>query len=389
MLTCQKSLFSLQEGIHYINCATMSPNLKSVEQAGIEGIMRKSNPQNITQETFFETTMPVQKAFAKLINCPDFERIAMIPSVSYGMAIVARNLGFKPNLKSGQEIVMVHEEFPSDVYAWEEICMKKGLKIRTILSPTQLENRGKIWNENLINSINANTCMVVISPTHWADGTRFDLEAIGRQCRLYGALFVIDGTQSIGALPMDVQNIRPDALINAGYKWLLGPYSVGVAYFGEYFDTGSSIERNWINRVGSENFRNLINYQDHYRSKADRYNVGERSNFILNPMLETSLNQLLDWGVDTIQNYCKNLLEEPLKILQAKGYWVEDEAFRTHHLVGLRVPSGADINRIQAELKRSHVQVSIRGESIRISPHVYNDQNDIDVLVEGLLTVNG
>ena len=117
MLTSQKHLFSLEEGLHYVNCATMSPNLKSVEQAGIEGIMRKSNPQKITQETFFETTVPVQKAYAKLINCNDFERIAMIPSTSYGMAIVARNLAFKPNLKSGQDIIMVHEEFPSDVYA--------------------------------------------------------------------------------------------------------------------------------------------------------------------------------------------------------------------------------------------------------------------------------
>jgi hypothetical protein len=160
-----------------------------------------------------------------------------------------------------------------------------------------------------------------------------------------------------------------------------------VAYFGEYFDTGSSIERSWINRVGSENFRNLINYQEHYRPKADRYNIGERSNFILNPMLETSLKQLLVWGVDSIQHYCKNLLEEPLKLLQAKGYWVEDEAFRTHHLVGLRVPEGIDMNKIQTELTRCHVQVSIRGESIRISPHVYNDQTDIDALVEGLLKI--
>jgi selenocysteine lyase/cysteine desulfurase len=388
MLTSQKHLFSLEKGIHYINCATMSPNLKSVEKAGFEGIVRKSNPQKITQETFFETTVPVQKAFAKLINCHDFERIAMIPSTSYGMAIVARNLGFKPNLQSGQEILMVHEEFPSDVYAWEEICMNKGLKIKTILPPKTLNNRGKIWNETLINSISSNTCLVVISPTHWADGTRFDLEAIGRQCRLYGALFIIDGAQSIGALPIDIQAIRPDAVINVGYKWLLGPYSMGVAYFGEYFDTGSSIERNWINRIGSENFRNLVNYQDKYRPKADRYNVGERSNFILNPMLETSLNQLLNWGVDNIQDYCKNLLEKPLITLQSKGYWVENELFRTNHLVGIRIPKGAEITKIQAELKRRNVQVSFRGEAIRISPHVYNDETDIDLLVEGLLAIN-
>jgi selenocysteine lyase/cysteine desulfurase len=384
-MLCQKSLFNLEKGVHYISCATMSPNLKSVEQAGFEGIMRKSKPHLITQETFFETTEPVKKLFAQLINCPDSERIALIPSTSYGMAIVARNLGFKPNLKAGQEILMVHEEFPSDVYAWEGVCMEKGLVTKTISPPQSLENRGKIWNETLINSINANTCMVVISPTHWADGTRFDLEAIGRQCRLYGALFVVDGTQSTGALPIDIQIFKPDALINVGYKWLLGPYSSGVAYFGEYFDTGSPIERNWINRVGSENFRNLVNYQDQYRPKADRYNVGERSNFILNPMMVAAMTQLLDWDVENVQNYCKTLLEEPLKVLQEKGFWVENEAFRSNHLVGLRLPVGADIGKIQNEMKKRNVILSFRGEAIRISPNVYNDQNDIDVMVDGLL----
>jgi selenocysteine lyase/cysteine desulfurase len=281
--------------------------------------------------------------------------------------------------------LMVHEEFPSDVYAWEGVCMEKGLVTKTIMPPQTLENRGKIWNETLLNSINANTSMVVISPTHWADGTRFDLEEIGRQCRLYGALFVVDGTQSTGALPIDIQVFKPDALINAGYKWLLGPYSSGVAYFGEYFDTGSPIERNWINRIGSENFRNLVNYQDHYRPKADRYNMGERSNFILNPMMVAAMTQLLDWGVDNIQNYCKNLLEEPLKILQERGFWVENEAFRSNHLVGLRLPMGADVVKVQAEMKKRNVVISYRGEAIRVSPNVYNDQNDIDVMVDGLL----
>ena len=126
-------------------------------------------------------------------------------------------------------------------------------------------------------------------------------------------------------------------------------------------------------------------FRSHYRPKADRYNVGERSNFILNPMMVAAITQLLDWGVDNIQNYCKNLLEEPLKILQEKGFWVEDEAFRANHLIGLRLPKGADIIKIQAEMKKRNVVISYRGEAVRISPNVYNDKADIDVMVEGLL----
>lgn len=384
-LTCQKHLFSLEDGIHYINCATMSPNLKSVEEAGIQGILRKSQPQRITQESFFETTAPVQEAYSKLINCPEPKRIALIPSTSYGMAIVAKNLAFKAGLASGQEILMVHEEFPSDVYAWEEIAEDKGLSIRYILPPDTLENRGKIWNERLLEAVNHNTCMVVVSPTHWADGTRFDLVTLGARCREVGAWLILDGTQSIGAMPFDIQKIQPDAVINVGYKWLLGPYSAGAAYFGPAFDEGRPLERNWINRVGSEEFKNLVNYQTEYRPFADRYNVGERSNFILNPMFCASLTQILDWGVENIEAYCHQLLEEPLKLLQEKGFWVDDLPYRSKHLVGLRIPPQADITRIQASLKARNVQVSFRGQAIRIAPHVYNDMNDIDALVEGLI----
>ncbi len=385
LLSCQKHLFSIEEGVHYINCATMSPNLKSVEEAGIQGILRKSQPQKITSQSFFETTDPVKNAYSSLINCPEPERIVMIPSCSYGMAIVAKNLSRKPNLQVGQEILMVGEEFPSDVYAWEEVCAEKHLKIKVISSPEVLENRGKVWNERLLEAINANTCMVVISPTHWADGTLFDTESIGKQCRSVGALLVLDATQSIGAMPFDVQKVQPDAIINAGYKWLLGPYSSGVAYFGSFFDEGIPLERNWINRVGSEDFKNLINYQTQYRGSADRYNMGERSNFILNPMLANAIEQINTWGVENIAAYCDELLNEPLKILQENGYWVDDKAHRSSHLIGLRIPKNANLAKIQTALQNRKVSVSFRGEAIRISPHLYNDAKDIAVLLEGLM----
>jgi selenocysteine lyase/cysteine desulfurase len=166
---------------------------------------------------------------------------------------------------------------------------------------------------------------------------------------------------------------------------VIGPYSAGAAYFGPAFDEGRPLERNWINRIGSEEFKNLVNYQTEYRPFADRYNVGERSNFILNPMFCASLTQILDWGVENIESYCHQLLEEPLKLLQEKGFWVDDLPYRSKHLVGLRIPPQADIARIQASLKARNVQVSFRGQAIRIAPHVYNDMNDIDALIEGLI----
>ena len=114
---------------------------------------------------------------------------------------------------------------------------------------------------------------------HWTDGTRFDLAAIGARAREVGAALVVDGTQSVGALPFDVQQLRPDALVCATYKWLMGPYSLGFAYLGPRFDDGEPLEETWIGRRGSENFKELVDYQDDYQPGALRYDVGERSNF--------------------------------------------------------------------------------------------------------------
>ena len=102
---------------------------------------------------------------------------------------------------------------------------------------------------------------------------------------------IIDGSQSIGALPYDNENIKPDALFTVGYKWLLGPFSLGRGYYGEYFDGGIPLEENWVNRKHSKDFQNLVNYTDEYGPIAARYNVGQNSNFHLVPILnETIMN---------------------------------------------------------------------------------------------------
>jgi selenocysteine lyase/cysteine desulfurase len=384
-LNCQKHLFSLPSDVHYLNCATMSPNLRAVEEAGIRGILRKSKPYEITQEHFFDEVQVAKGLFAQLINCPDPDRIAVVPSVSYGMATVARNLAAKPGLKPMQEIVLIEEEFPSDVYAWDAVCADKQLIINTVSAPASWQNRGATWNQKVLEAIGPRTCMVVLPHVHWTDGTRFDLVAIAQKARSVGALMVIDGTQSVGALPFDVQSVRPDALVCGGYKCMMGGYSLGLAYYGEYFDTGSPIEQGWMSRQGSENFRTLVDYQPNYRPKAYRFSVGEQSNFVLMPMLIAALKQLLDWTPERIQAYTEALCGEALAQLKAQGYWVEDAAYRSHHLFGLRAPAGTDLRVVQQRLQERKVYVSLRGDAIRVSPHVYNDTHDLAALLDGLL----
>lgn len=273
MLTPKRSQFTLPPQVTYLNCAYMSPLLKVVEKEGIKALRRKRNPAQISPHDFFTDTELLRPEFAKLINVKDSSRIVTIPSVSYGMATVAKNLG----IKKDQHIIVANEQFPSNYYVWQSLCDETGASIKSVSPPTDFNDRGKRWNEKILEAINTNTRAVAIGHVHWADGTRFDLEAIRKRTTEVGALLIVDGTQSVGAMPFDVQKIKPDALICAAYKWLLGPYSTGLAYYGEYFDNGKPIEESWMNRLYSEDFAGLVNYQAAYHPGMLRYEVDRKS----------------------------------------------------------------------------------------------------------------
>ena len=230
----------------------MSPLMKSVEKAGVEGMKRKRNPYAISQEDFFTDVEILRAEYAKLINVPEPRRIVIIPSVSYGIANVVRNV----QLGKGDKIIVAAEQFPSNYYPWESRAGEVNADLHIVAPPSTPEARGKKWNERILEAIDSKTKIVSIGHVHWADGTRFDLEQIRKRTREVGSLLIIDGTQSVGAMPFDVQLLQPDALICGGYKWLMGPYSIGLAYYGSYFDkspplliSGSPAVRSFDNSV--------------------------------------------------------------------------------------------------------------------------------------------
>lgn len=383
MLSIQRSKFSLPKGTTYLNCAYMSPLLKSVEKAGIKGIYGKRNPAAISQDDFFLETEAVRVAYAQVIGVSDPKRIALIGSVSYGMATVANNL----TLKSSDNIIVAADQFPSNYYSWQKLCRQTGAKLKVIAPPASLLHRGRQWNEFILNAIDKNTRLVALGHVHWADGTLFNLQEIRKRTSDVGALLVIDGTQSVGALPFDVRSLKPDALICAGYKWLMGPYSLGLAYYGDYFDNGKPLEENWINRLHSEDFSQLVIYEEQYQPGALRYEVGEHSNFILVPMLHEAIQQINHWKPENIQAYCHKITQKPLAQLRSAGFWVEDDDYRGKHLFGIRIPSEMNMDLVKAKISKAKISVSIRGNAIRVAPHVYNSEADIQKLVNTLLSV--
>ncbi len=378
MLTNQRHLFSLTEDVHYLNCASRAPLLKTAEAAGTAGIHWQRVPESMGGAQYFQQSEELRGRLAALINAsPD--RVTIIPAVSYGIAIAAANTP----LRSGQNVVLPEEEFPSDVYAWMARCRETGAELRMVPRPLHAQRPGAEWSARIADAIGPDTAVVNLSTVHWTDGVLLDMETIGQRARDVGALFIVDGTQSVGAHPFDFQRVQPDLLVCAGYKWLLGPYQIGFAALGDRLLQATPFENHWSNRAGSEDVGGTTYHPD-YRDGARRFDAGEHANQIALPMLSEGVRQVLEWGVENIRAYCADLTSAFQNRLEGEGFLLAPQSERVGHIMGLRLADEGRIPAIMAALRERNVRISQRGNALRVSPHVYNDSGDMAVLHEGL-----
>lgn len=383
MLNCKKHFFDIPNDICYLNGASMSPILKSAAAIGHQAIDKRLRPYHYQRSDFFAPVDHLKAKFTQLIHGNDPERIAVIPSASYAFANVANNIDYSKK----KTILIAGEQFPSNVYAWHSARDRKGAQIKVVEAPSGHPQGDKTWSQNILDNIDEHTAVVAMAQIHWADGTLFDLKAIRKKTKAFNIPLVIDGTQSIGAYPFDISELEVDALICCAYKWLLGPYSIGLAYYGPYFDEGTPIEHSWMHRKNSEQFENLVNYQEAFKPKATRYSVGETSNFFNVPMLTASIEQLREWQPQNIQAYCKNLLYDYLPIIKSLGCTINEPDQLAYHLFGIRLPGHIDKLELKQSLEEKKVFIAIRGNAVRVAVNVYNDKKDLDQLMDCLQQV--
>lgn len=371
--------FDLDDSL-YLNAAYMGPLSHGTKKQGEYGIYTKVNPIRITAKEFFSYNDNIRQLAANILNT-DAYNIAIIPSVSYGMATIARNISFKP----GQNIVLVQDEMPSNVYIWQEIAKQHQMQLR-IVAPTtsDLSQIAENWNQKIFQAIDDQTALVAIGNVHWITGAKFDLSEIRARTLAVGALLIVDGTQSIGVLPLDILKLKPDAVVVAAYKWLLGPYSMGFMYLSDQFLNGTPLEYHWLNRNNSQNFESLTDYQDKYQPGAMRFDVGESSNFILAPMLENALKEINDWGVKDISKHCEQFTMYIESELTSLGLSVIPSNQRGSHFLGIFFDSTEQAKQIQKKLAENNVFTSVRRNIVRVTPHVYNPLEQAAIFLKQL-----
>jgi selenocysteine lyase/cysteine desulfurase len=371
IIPCQRALFQIPKEIAYLDCAKMSPLLNTAAEAGRLGLLRKARPWEITAAHFFDESERVRGLFARLIGA-SADDVAIIPSVSYGMATVMQNLALAPS----QTIVTLAEDFPSGVYACRARAARAEATLKTVARPDTGD-----WTAAVLEAIDGSTGLVCCPHVHWVCGTMFDLEAIARRCRSVGASLVLDTTQSAGALPLDLSAVDPDYLMAASYKWMMGPYSVGFLYVAPRHQQGEPLEEGWITRRGAEDFRGLSSYSQELEPNARRFDMGERSNFALLPVAGAAIEQLLAWEVANISETLGAMTASIEARLQPRG--IRGAPGRAPHYLSVRFPDGPPEG-IEAVLAAAQIHVSLRGDRMRITPHLYNDEGDVESLLRHL-----
>jgi selenocysteine lyase/cysteine desulfurase len=368
-----RAAFDLPGDVTYLNTAFMGPMPIQAMEAGLAGLARKGRPWTIAPDDFTVPVDQLRGAFAGLLGVPeDADGIAITPSVSYGLSTAAANL----HLERGQVAVVLDQQFPSDVYPWEQVAHRHGGSLHAVARPADDDWTAAVLAD--LDRLGDQVGLVAVPPCHWIDGGVVDLVAVAAAAREVGAAVAVDVCQWLGAVPFDVAAVRPDFVAGATYKWLCGPYSLGFLWAAPDRRDGEPIEHGWTARSNSHCLACLAEYSDEYHPGARRYDVGEVANFTLVPAALAAAEVVAGWDPAVVADHSRRLSTVVADGAESLGLRVAPERTRSPHLLGLRLAPGTDTESLAPMLADQGVHVSVRGDAIRVSVHAFNTDADIE-----------
>jgi selenocysteine lyase/cysteine desulfurase len=374
-LSSQRHLFDIPDNIAYFNCAYNSPQLIESKSRLLSGVEAKCHPWERTASSFFEDAETIRQLSANIFS-GNADGYAIIPSVSYGISTAARAI--EPNLKTGDQILLIAEEFPSNVLPWRRVAKETCADIITVQTP----NDGN-WTQAIISKLDKGIKVVAVSSCHWTNGANIDLIEIGKACRDLNSVFVIDATQTLGAMPLLIEEVKPDFLVAAGYKWLLCPYGFSLLYISEQWRDSRPLEETWLARENAEDFTALVKYSDNYMNGSRRFDVGEKCTSTILPGAVAALEQIKSWGVSEIADSLSIINKRIGSHLEQLGFQLPKDSQRCPHMFGALLPSHYKGNLV-GELKAKNIFISQRGNSLRFAPHLHINETDLDRLLNTL-----
>ncbi len=348
----------------FLNHAAISPLPRRVRDAMVQYLDKRLVTFGFMDQEEENIPDRLRRAVARLINATP-EEIAVVQNTSHGLNIVAQSLPFRP----GDNIIFCDMEFPSNVYPWMLLERQKGVEARLIP-----HDRGGLTVERLEAYADRRTRAVAVSSVEFLTGFRTNLAAIGEWCRAHGAYFIVDGIQSLGAIPMDVRALGIDFLACGGPKWLMGPVGIGFLYCRrELLEEMTPPMAGCVSVVNWEEWRQ---YDLTFLPDAHRFDLGG-PNLVGATGLLAAIELLMEVGIENIHRHTLHLTDVLIADLQRRGYEVVSNLEPAHRsaIVSFAVPG--DVRAACARLQEARVAVSLRESCIRVSPHGYNIKEEV------------
>ncbi len=357
----------------YLDCAYQGPFPLATVAAIQQAIELKCHPERLTAHEYTALPERVRTRLASLVGA-DPSEIALTNSATQGIGLVAAGLG----LKAGDEVVIASGNFPSNLFTWLHL-RRHGIGVN-VLRPTL----GTLGPDEVRAVLTPRTKVLALDWIGYTTGARIDLAALGELAHNRGSIFVVDGTQGVGAVALNVHDLPVDVLVAAAYKWLLGPYGTGFVYLNwEIQDRLDMQFVNWLSIDGSEEFDALPTEQFTLPKAARIFDVPETGNFLNLYALEASLGFVERAGVRTVTQHCRQLLDRLAGGLRRQGYRLSAAAEPEHRstILGFQADSLDATVKLHEKLKANHIAVSLRHGTIRVSPYLYNSEEDIERLL--------
>ncbi|HLQ00451.1 MAG TPA: aminotransferase class V-fold PLP-dependent enzyme [Candidatus Limnocylindria bacterium] len=364
------------EDTTYLNLAGQAPMPRTSIRAAQAAIEWKKYPHQKLDSTFFEVPNRIRASVARLVGGKP-EEIAITTGASTGMAAVAYGLSWKP----GDEVVTAKGEFPLQYTAWKPMEEREGVKLK-IVSPRERF----ITADDLLAAMTAKTRLVSVSLVRFDDGSLLDAARVAAACHAQGALLLLDISQCCGAMTLEPEKLGADFMVCAGYKWLLGPFGTGFFWAkSEHIGNMRPGPFYWMAVAGSDNFSALSFDDPKPAPAAKRWDTAEAAsyfNFNLVAM-DVSIDFVVRVGPDTVAAHNRKLIDQMYERLPKDRCVPASPLDATH-----RGPYGCFAARspektaaLYDTLRKAGVITSLRQGSIRVSPHLYNTERDIDRLI--------
>ena len=375
MLPSQRALFDIPREVCYLNAAAWGPMPIAVQEAGRAAMNRKGQPWKLPADFFSGPYERARKAAAALIGAePD--DVALISSVGYGVSTAGKVLP----IARGSRVLVLENDHTSPVMEWMSRAEAQGFTVETVKQPSDAD-----WTTAVLEAIErkaaAPLALASISSVHWSDGGAVDMSRIAAALKRQGAKLLVDATHDAGVRKIDVKTLDPDFLIFPTYKWVLGPYGRAFMYVAKRWQNGVPLEQTAAARkaVSAED---TIYFRDtSYRDDARRYDMGERDHFVSLEMASIGMEMMAGWGNDAVVSRLSMLTSRLADGLANLDVRIADARVRAPHILCVSFPKGMAAD-LPKKLAAENVYAAPRLGRLRISPHVYNDEQDVDRFVE-------